>query len=128
MKPIKRGEYYYADLSPSQGSEQGGRRPVVVIQNDVGNFYSPTVIVAVITSKPKKQLPTHIPLRADTSALPKDSIILLEQLRTIDKKRLGRYIGTLNPGTMQQLDHAMLVSLGLTEYQTRPLLDKRAVC
>ncbi len=111
---IKRGELYYANLSPVVGSEQGGLRPVLVVQNDVGNKYSPTVIVAAITSKlSKAKLPTHIEISGTTyTGLTKDSVILLEQLRTIDKMRLQQRIGVLDNNTMSKVDRAMLLSLG----------------
>lgn len=110
---IKRGEIYYADLNPVIGSEQGGVRPIVVLQNDVGNKYSPTVIAAATTSKlTKAKLPTHIELSRDTSPLPKDSVVLLEQIRTIDKSRIKEKIGELPPETMQMIDNALLISLG----------------
>ena len=110
---IKRGEIYYADLNPVVGSEQGGIRPIVVLQNDVGNKYSPTVIAAATTSKlGKARLPTHIQLPKDTCSLPKDSVVLLEQIRTIDKSRLKERIGKLPDGVMQQINDALLVSLG----------------
>lgn len=115
---IKRGELYYADLSPVIGSEQGGVRPVLVVQNDVGNKYSPTVIAAAVTSKINKaKLPTHIELCASTYGLLKDSVILLEQIRTIDKRRLKEKIGILSPNMMQLVDDALLISLGfVNEY------------
>jgi len=115
---IKRGELYYADLSPVVGSEQGGVRPVLVVQNDVGNKYSPTVIAAAITSKMNKaRLPTHIELSASTYGLMKDSVVLLEQIRTIDKRRLKERIGLLSPQTMSKVDDALLISLGFgSEY------------
>ena len=110
---IKRGELYYADLSPVIGSEQGGIRPVLVVQNDIGNKYSPTVIVAAITSRLNKaKLPTHIFLNAYTYGLEKDSVILLEQIRTLDKSRLQHKIGDLGPQEMKQVNRALLVSLG----------------
>lgn len=113
---IKRGELYYADLSPVVGSEQGGIRPVLVVQNDVGNKYSPTVIAAAVTSKiSKARLPTHIEISADSFGLAKDSVVLLEQIRTIDKRRLKERIGSLSPTTMSRVDGALLVSLGFTE-------------
>lgn len=109
---IKRGELYYADLSPVVGSEQGGVRPVLVVQNDVGNKYSPTVIAAAVTSKLNKaKLPTHIELPS-SFGLAKDSVVLLEQIRTIDKKRLKERIGELPPPTMKRVDKAILISLG----------------
>lgn len=111
---IKRGDIYYADLSPVVGSEQGGIRPVLIIQNDVGNKYSPTVIAAAITSqREKSELPTHIKVEAQECGLAKDSIVLLEQVRTIDKKRLREKMGTLNNEAMGQVDQALSVSFGL---------------
>ncbi len=110
---IKRGEIYYADLNPVIGSEQGGVRPIVVLQNDIGNRYSPTVIAAATTSKlTKAKLPTHIELSHDTTPLPKDSVVLLEQIRTIDKSRIKEKIGELPPEMMKQIDNALLLSLG----------------
>ena len=111
---IKRGEIYYADLSPVVGSEQGGVRPVLIVQNDVGNKYSPTVIAAAITSQQyKTNLPTHIKVDADGCGLQKDSIVLLEQMRTIDKTRLREKMGSLDRGSMNMVDKAISVSLGL---------------
>ncbi len=113
---IKRGELYYADLSPVVGSEQGGVRPVLVVQNDVGNKYSPTVIAAAVTSKINKaKLPTHIELPSNTYGLQKDSVILLEQIRTLDKRRLKERIGELNETTMTRVDNAILISLGFVK-------------
>ena len=110
---IKRGEIYFADLSPVVGSEQGGVRPVLVVQNDVGNKYSPTVIAAAITSQLEKaKLPTHIQLPAEKYGLPKNSIVLLEQIRTIDKKRLKEKIGELPIIEMTKVNEALLISLG----------------
>lgn len=110
---IKRGELYYADLSPVVGSEQGGVRPVLVVQNDVGNKYSPTIIAAAVTSKINKaKLPTHIELPSATYGLAKDSVILLEQIRTLDKRRLKERIGELNDSMMSRVDKAILISLG----------------
>ena len=110
---IKRGELYYADLSPVVGSEQGGVRPVLVVQNDVGNQYSPTVIAAAVTSKINKaKLPTHIELPSNSYGLAKDSVILLEQIRTLDKRRLKERIGELSELTMTRVDKAILISLG----------------
>lgn len=110
---IKRGEIYYADLSPVVGSEQGGVRPVLIIQNDIGNKYSPTVIVAAITSQlSKAKIPTHIELPAVEYNLPKDSVVLLEQIRTIDKRRLKEKISILDQQKMRQVNIAILVSLG----------------
>ena len=111
---IKRGDIYYADLSPVVGSEQGGIRPVLIVQNDVGNRYSPTVIAAAITSRMgKTKLPTHIDIYADRVGLSKDSVILLEQVRTIDKRRLREHMGHLDDGHMALVDDAIAVSLGL---------------
>lgn len=113
---IKRGEIYYADLSPVVGSEQGGLRPVLIIQNNVGNKYSPTVIVAAITSQlSKAKIPTHIELSKNEYNLPKDSVILLEQIRTIDKKRLQEKISSLDNYKMKSVNRAMLISLGFAE-------------
>ncbi|MBP5177074.1 MAG: type II toxin-antitoxin system PemK/MazF family toxin, partial [Clostridia bacterium] len=108
MTMIKRGELYYADLSPVVGSEQGGVRPVLVVQNDVGNRYSPTVIAAAVTSKlDKARLPTHIELSAAVYGLNKNSVVLLEQIRTIDKRRLKERIGSLPPALMKAVDRAL---------------------
>lgn len=110
---IKRGEIYYADLNPVVGSEQGGIRPIIVLQNDVGNKYSPTVIAAATTSRlTKAKLPTHIELNKENTPMPKDSVVLLEQIRTIDKSRIKEKIGELPPDVMQQINDALLVSLG----------------
>lgn len=114
MNIIKRGDIFYADLSPVIGSEQGGVRPVVVLQNDVGNKYSPTTIVAAITSQLNKaKLPTHVNVDSKGVPLPKNSVILLEQIRTIDKKRLREKIGTFNEDIMSEIDRAMKVSLNI---------------
>ena len=111
---VKRGEIYYADLSPVVGSEQGGIRPVLIVQNDVGNRHSPTVIAAAITSqRDKSRLPTHIEVSADTCGLSKDSVVLLEQIRTIDKSRLRERMGKLDDNTMTKVDNAIAVSFGL---------------
>lgn len=111
---VKRGDIYYADLSPVIGSEQGGIRPVLIVQNDVGNKYSPTVIAAAITSqKYKNSLPTHIRVNADGCGLAKDSIVLLEQVRTLDKKRLKERMGNLDDIDMDRIDKALSVSFGL---------------
>ncbi|MBP3347618.1 MAG: type II toxin-antitoxin system PemK/MazF family toxin [Clostridia bacterium] len=111
---VRRGEIYYADLSPVVGSEQGGLRPVLVVQNDVGNKHSPTVIVSAITSQINKaKLPTHIELPASNYGLNKDSVVLLEQLRTIDKRRLQDLVGYVAPENMQKINDAMSISLGL---------------
>ncbi len=109
---VKRGDVYYADLSPIVGSEQGGVRPVLILQNDIGNKYSPTVIVSAITSKTgKMKLPTHIPLEQN-SGLSKNSMVLLEQIRTIDKMRLKEKIGHVNDDTMNKINDAIGISLG----------------
>ena len=111
---VKRGEIYYADLSPVVGSEQGGIRPVLIVQNNVGNRYSPTVIAAAITSQQNKaKMPTHIELSARTYGLAKDSIVLLEQIRTLDKRRLRERMGCLDEAAMQKVDSAIAISFGL---------------
>ena len=111
---VRRGDIYYADLSPVVGSEQGGMRPVLIVQNDVGNKYSPTVIAAAITSKTSKsKLPTHIEVFADRYGLAKDSVILLEQIRTIDKTRLKEKMGHLDDAVMDRVNDAITVSFGL---------------
>ncbi len=111
---VKRGEIYYADLSPVVGSEQGGVRPVLIIQNDVGNKYSPTVIVSAITSQlTKAKLPTHIELPSTQYNLPKDSVALLEQVRTLDKRRLKGKITELSQTKMKEVDRAILISFGI---------------
>jgi len=111
---VKRGDIYYADLSPVVGSEQGGIRPVLIIQNDVGNKYSPTVIAAAITSQINKaKMPTHIELSASEYGLYKDSVILLEQIRTIDKKRLREKVAHLDNGLMDNVNNALTISFGL---------------
>lgn len=110
---VKRGEIYFADLSPVVGSEQGGVRPVLVIQNDVGNKYSPTVIVSAITSQlTKAKLPTHIELSSEDYHLPKNSVVLLEQIRTLDKRRLKEKITHLDERKMKEVNRAILISLG----------------
>ena len=114
---IKRGDVFYADLSPVIGSEQGGVRPVLVIQNDIGNKYSPTVIVSAITSRINKaKMPTHIELSAKDFDLPKDSVVLLEQLRTIDKKRLKEKIGKFDAKLMTEVSEGLKISLGLIDF------------
>ena len=114
---VKRGDIYYADLSPVVGSEQGGIRPVLVIQNDIGNKYSPTVIAAAITSQINKaKMPTHIELAAKDYGLNKDSVILLEQIRTIDKRRLREKIGRIDDGLMASVNNALSISFGLGGY------------
>jgi len=113
---IKRGDIFYADLSPVVGSEQGGVRPVLVIQNDIGNKFSPTVIVAAITSQINKaKLPTHVEIKANEYGIQKDSVILLEQIRTIDKKRLREKIGHLDDKLMEQVNDALVISVGLVD-------------
>ena len=111
---VKKGDLYFADLSPVVGSEQGGVRPVLVVQNDVGNKYSPTIIVAAVTSQTSKaKLPTHVELTASQGGLSKNSVVLLEQLRTIDKQRLKERIGSLSDSQMPVVDAALGVSLGI---------------
>lgn len=111
---VKRGEIYYADLSPVVGSEQGGVRPVLIVQNDTGNRHSPTVIAAAITSQMgKAKLPTHIEVAAQCCGLPKDSVILLEQIRTLDKRRLRERMGRVDGVVMERVDDAIAVSFGL---------------
>ena len=113
---IKRGEIYYADLSPVVGSEQGGVRPVLIVQNDIGNKHSPTVIAAAITSQREKaRLPTHISLDAVSCGLSKDSVVLLEQVRTLDKRRLKERMGELDSASMHKVDSALSVSFGLEQ-------------
>lgn len=114
---VKRGDLYYADLSPVIGSEQGGVRPVLVIQNDVGNKYSPTIIISAITSQINKaKLPTHVEITAQDYGLPKDSVVLLEQIRTIDKKRLREKIGRFDDQLMRSVDDALRISIGLGNF------------
>lgn len=111
---VKRGDIYYADLSPVVGSEQGGMRPVLIVQNDVGNKFSPTVIAAAITSqRDKAQLPTHIQINSQNCGLSKDSVVLLEQVRTIDKKRLKEKMGRIEDDAMSDIDRALSISFGL---------------
>lgn len=111
---IKRGELYFADLSPVIGSEQGGIRPVLIVQNDIGNKYSPTVIAAAITSRlDKAKMPTHIELSQLEYGLERDSVVLLEQIRTIDKSRLREKIGEISEEKMNQVNKAMMISLGV---------------
>ena len=115
---VKRGDIYYADLSPVVGSEQGGLRPVLIIQNDVGNRYSPTVIAAAITSRlGKARMPTHIDVHADRVGLVKDSVILLEQVRTLDKRRLKEKMGHLDERLMEEVNRAIAVSVGLGDWR-----------
>ena len=114
---IRRGDIYYADLRPVVGSEQGGIRPVLIIQNDVGNRHSPTVICAAITSQMNKaKLPTHVELSCHEYDIVKDSVILLEQVRTIDKRRLKEKVATLDKGMREKVDTALRISLGLVDF------------
>lgn len=114
MSMVKRGDIYYADLSPVVGSEQGGMRPVLIVQNNTGNKHSPTVIAAAITSQiGKARLPTHIELEAQSYGLSRDSVVLLEQIRTIDKSRLKERMGKIDDGLMNRIDSAIAVSFGL---------------
>lgn len=115
MKTYYRGDIYYADLRPVVGSEQGGIRPVVILQNNVGNQYSPTVIAAPITTKNKPRIPTHVCLERQVGKLRCGSVILVEQIRTIDKSRLTNRIGALNCSELEQVDRALCVSVGLAE-------------
>lgn len=118
---VKRGDIYYADLSPVVGSEQGGLRPVLIIQNDIGNRYSPTVIAAAITSRMgKTKMPTHIDIYADRAGLARDSVILLEQVRTLDKRRLREKMGHLDDDMMTEVNSAIAVSFGLAAGDTHP--------
>ena len=111
---IKRGDIYYADLSPVVGSEQGGVRPVLIVQNDIGNKYSPTVIAAAITSQQSKtKMPTHISIEGHNCGLQKDSVVLLEQIRTIDKQRLKEKMGAIDHNSMSRIDNALSISFGL---------------
>lgn len=113
---VKRGDIFYADLSPVVGSEQGGVRPVLVIQNDIGNKYSPTIIISAITSQINKaKLPTHVEISAPHYGLPKDSVVLLEQIRTIDKKRLREKIGHFSDVMMEEVNQCLKISLALVE-------------
>ena len=116
-KEVKRGEVFYADLSPVVGSEQGGVRPVLIVQNDVGNRHSPTVIAAAITSKQDKtNLPTHIGIKAGTGVLTRDSVVLLEQVRTLDKRRLRERAGQIDPDVQRRVDEALEISFGLETF------------
>ena len=111
---VKRGDIFYADLSPVVGSEQGGIRPVIIIQNDIGNKYSPTIIIAAITSQiNKEKLPTHVEISSEEYGLNKDSVVLLEQIRTLDKKRLKEKIGHMTDSDMKKVDTSLLISIGL---------------
>lgn len=114
---VKKGDIFFADLSPVVGSEQGGVRPVLVVQNDVGNKYSPTIIVAAVTSQINKaKLPTHVEIKAQGNGLSTDSVVLLEQLRTIDKKRLKEKIGHINHEVIEQTNEALTISLGIIDF------------
>ena len=126
---VKRGDIYYADLSPVVGSEQGGLRPVLIIQNDIGNRYSPTVIAAAITSRMgKTRLPTHIDIYAERVGLQKDSVVLLEQIRTLDKRRLREKLGHLDEGMMHAVNTAIAVSFGLGDTEEeRSAVRRQAV-
>jgi mRNA interferase MazF len=114
---VKRGDVFFADLSPVVGSEQGGVRPVLIIQNDIGNRFSPTVIVAAITAKIQKaKLPTHVELSAEAHGFDRDSVVLLEQIRTIDKQRLTDKITHLDDETMKKVDESLSISVGLIDF------------
>ena len=114
---IKRGDIYYADLSPVVGSEQGGVRPVLIVQNDIGNKYSPTVIAAAITSQQdKSRMPTHINVDGDSCGLSKDSVVLLEQVRTIDKRRLKEKMGSVDEAAMSRVNEAISISFGINNH------------
>ncbi|KRL41282.1 type II toxin-antitoxin system PemK/MazF family toxin [Liquorilactobacillus nagelii] len=116
VKEVKRGDIFFADLSPVVGSEQGGKRPVLIIQNNIGNRYSPTVVIAAITAQIQKpKMPTHVGLKAEKVGIERDSVVLLEQIRTIDKQRLQDKITHITNQKMQQIDQAVCVSLGLTD-------------
>ena len=125
---VKRGDIYYADLSPVVGSEQGGIRPVLVIQNDIGNKYSPTVIAAAITSQINKaKMPTHIELAAKDYGLNKDSVILLEQIRTIDKRRLREKIGRIDDGLMASVNNALSISFDSADFKNLLIIENMEV-
>ena len=125
-RTIRRGDIYYAELNPVVGSEQGGIRPVLIISNDIGNSHSPTVIIAAITGKTqtKAKLPTHTEVK-DVEGLDRDSIILLEQIRTIDKRRLREYMGTLDRRFLPAMDKALAISIGLNGYSQCPMKQGR---
>jgi len=119
-KQVYRGDLYYADLDPVRGSEQGGTRPVVVVQNDRGNRYSPTLIVAATTGQKKPDMPTHVHLKVgENGNLNKETTVLLEQIRTIDRSRLGSYIGSINDESLEGLDKALAISVGLPIHGNR---------
>lgn len=120
MKKISRGEIYYADLNPVVGSEQGGMRPVLIVQNDTGNRHSPTVIVAAITTRNKPDMPTHVRL-IGLECLKESSVVLLEQLRTVDKIRLKEYIGRASEEQVFEINHALAISLGLIPNMKEPI-------
>jgi len=124
-KEILRGDIYYADLEPVRGSEQGGSRPVLIIQNNTGNCFSPTVIVAAITSKAKPRMPTHLPITS-IPELGQTSVVLLEQLRTIDKSRLARYVGSVGDAGMRLVDAALAISLDMR--RNRGVIDVMTLC
>lgn len=116
---VKRGDVFFADLNPVVGSEQGGVRPVVAIQNNVGNKHSPTIVAAITSKTAKKNLPTHVELKADCGGLAKNSVVMTEQIRTIDKARLIKYLGHLDEKIMSEIDKAALCSLGIAEGYNR---------
>ena len=119
---VRKGDIFFADLSPVVGSEQGGVRPVLVVQNDIGNRFSPTIIVAAVTSQTNKaKLPTHVPISAEGNGLSRDSVVLLEQHRKIDKKRLREHIGTVGTNVIDVVDEALSVSLGIDPPQEHRL-------
>ena len=124
---MKRGEIYHADLNPVFGSEQGGYRPVLIIQNNRGNQHSPTVIVAAITSQPKTKLPTHVPING-ISGLEKESFVLLEQIRTVDKRRLDDYVGRLNRDQMNKVEKALRTSMEIKKLDKPVLMCLCPVC
>ena len=126
-REIRRGNIYHADLDPVIGSEQGGRRPVLVIQNDRGNQHSSTVVIAAITSRPKRKMPTHVPLKG-MEGLEKDSVVLLEQIRTIDKSRLDDYIGRLDRTQMLKVEKALCSSTGMRKTDKSILLCLCSTC
>ena len=120
IKPVRRGDIYLADLNPVIGSEQGGHRPVLIIQNNRGNHYSPTVIIAAITSRTKAKIPIHVLLKG-IDGLEKESVVLMEQIRTIDKKRLEEYIGKVSKNDLKQIDCALQSSVGVPKTRDRPI-------
>ena len=124
---MRRGEIYYADLNPVFGSEQGGYRPVLIIQNNRGNQHSPTVIVAAITSQPKTKLPTHVPING-IRGLEKESFVLLEQIRTVDKRRLDDYVGRLNRDQMNRVEKALRTSMEIKKLDKPVLMCLCPVC